>query len=421
MLYFPCFGATDMTLEQLASKKTLSALMLCIGLIQIAGYYLAGMLASTDGSMAVPQPDTLLYCQAARRIVEGCPFSFSAGTAVSTGTTSVLYPFILAIPYWLGATGEALFMAGFWLNALFYLVFLFGWGQVLWNCLENPLARLTGAVLLALSAQPAFCAMAQSDIGCWMAASALLAWGLSINKPSFYGPILVLVPWIRPEGMICVIAFGIVLIASRWFYSKNDAHVPKYAPWIILGLSVFSMVGVFALNYALTGHCQFSSVANKGYFTILPFSDAVKQTADDLLQIVNSYLFGLVTSAPRNLMFPVFLGSIFIWLGIIFHPWRHFQSRNLCVLLLGAGGSILTVASSGWQGTNFDRYLAWIFPLYILFLTEGLITLITWRTQAFRGVLIPVAACIIFFSGTAFVSICRFNICRTKRSIRSRP
>ena len=163
--------------QELTDKKHVTILMLCIGLVQIAGYYLAGILASPDGSMAVPQPDTLLYCQAARRIVEGHPFSFSEGTAVSTGTTSVLYPFILAIPYALGATGDSLFMAGFWLNALFYLVFLFGWGQAFWHWLEHPWARITAALLLVLSGQPAFCAMAQSDIGCWMAVSALLACG----------------------------------------------------------------------------------------------------------------------------------------------------------------------------------------------------------------------------------------------------
>ena len=110
-----------MTLDQLTSRRTLTTLMLCIGLIQVAAYYLAGTLASPDGSMAVPQPDTLLYCQAARRIAEGHPFSFSEGAAACTGTTSVLYPFILAIPYLLGAKGDALLTAGFILNALFYI------------------------------------------------------------------------------------------------------------------------------------------------------------------------------------------------------------------------------------------------------------------------------------------------------------
>ena len=153
-------------------------LMLCIGLVQIAGYYLAGTLASPDGSMAVPQPDTLLYCQAARRIAEGHPFSFSEGADVCTGTTSVLYPFILAIPYLLGAKGDSLLTAGFLLNALFYLAFLLGWARALQIWLERPLSRLVAGMLIALSGQIAFCAMAQSDIGCWLALSGWLAAGL---------------------------------------------------------------------------------------------------------------------------------------------------------------------------------------------------------------------------------------------------
>ena len=130
-----------MTLDQLTSKKNLAAIMLCIGLMQVAVYYLAGTLASPDGSMAVPQPDTLLYCQAARRIAEGHPFSFSEGAAACTGTTSILYPFILAIPYLLGAKGDALLAAGFILNAIFYLMFLLGWAKALKVWLEKPPAH----------------------------------------------------------------------------------------------------------------------------------------------------------------------------------------------------------------------------------------------------------------------------------------
>ena len=65
-----------MRIEKLVDARNLLAILFSIGIVQIAGYYVAGMLASPDGGMAVPQPDTLLYCQAARRIAEGCPFSF---------------------------------------------------------------------------------------------------------------------------------------------------------------------------------------------------------------------------------------------------------------------------------------------------------------------------------------------------------
>ena len=183
-----------MKLRDFPSRKNLLVLILCIGLIQIAAYYVSGMLATQDGCMAVPQPDTLLYCQAARRIVDAHPFSFSEGTAVSTGTTSILYPFLLAVPYALGATGDSLLTAGFLLNAAFYLVFLLGWGVAILEWVEEQRPRLVAMLLLSLAGQPAYCCMAQSDIGCWLAVSGLLAAGLARGRFLFYGPMLLLAP-----------------------------------------------------------------------------------------------------------------------------------------------------------------------------------------------------------------------------------
>ena len=109
------------------ARFSLFKLMFVVGLFQIAAYWYAGSMSSIDGIIAVPQPDTPLYFQSARRIVEGHPFSFSEGTAASTGTTTILYPFLLAIPYALGFTGDSMLVVGFLFNALFYLLFLFGW------------------------------------------------------------------------------------------------------------------------------------------------------------------------------------------------------------------------------------------------------------------------------------------------------
>ena len=392
-----------MSIQEFATRKNVTILMLCIGLVQIAGYYLAGMLASPDGGMAVPQPDTLLYCQAARRIVEGHPFSFSEGTAISTGTTSVLYPFVLAIPYALGATGDALFMAGFWLNAIFYLIFLFGWGQALGQWLEHPWARLLAIILLAISGHPAICAMAQSDIGFWMAASALLAWGLAVNKPVFYGAVLILAPWIRPEGMVCVIAFGLMLVASVLFRRKDESGTRMCVLWTILVLSIISLSSVFLLNYALTGQAQFSSVAYKGYFKIMPFVKAFYNTAGDFWKMTKEILFALAGGFPRTLYAVPLLGGLLGIIGIFCYPWRECKNpAGLFLLLLASGGGFLTVAYSGWQNTNLDRYLAWITPLLVLFTAYGMAMVVDWLPAHTWKPLLP----LVVLFGTAFNAAC---------------
>lgn len=392
-----------MSIHVFTTKKNITVLMLCIGLVQIAGYYLAGMLASPDGSMAVPQPDTLLYCQAARRIVEGHPFSFSEGTAVSTGTTSVLYPFILAIPYALGATGDALFMAGFWLNAIFYLTFLFGWGQAFMQWLDRPWTRLIAMLLLALSGQPAFCAMAQSDIGCWMAVSALLAWGLAIDKPALYGSVFILAPWIRPEGMVCIISFGLVLIVRQWAKPNGEEPSRPSTRWIILTLSLLSAIGVFSLNYALTGHAQFSSVAYKGYFKMMPFVKAFYNTAGDFWTMAREVLFSFAASFPRTLYSVPVIGGILLLIGIFCYPWLKNKTRSgFIVFLLASGGGLITVAYSSWQNTNLDRYLAWIMPLLAIFTAYGTASVVNWLPQHTWKLLLP----LFVFTCSAFNAIC---------------
>ena len=402
-----------MSLNQLTSRKNLAMLMLCIGLVQIAGYYLAGMLASPDGSMAVPQPDTLLYCQAARRIAEGCPFSFSEGSAACTGTTSVLYPFVLAIPYLLGAKGDALFTAGFILNALFYIMFLLGWAKALKIWLEEPLAPFTAALLIALSGQIAFCAMAQSDIGCWLALSGWLAAGLASRNRWLYGSLLSLGPWIRPEGMICVLAFGIILVAlalsSHTHLRFNTPH-RLTQPFLIFFVGIASCMGVFALNYYLTGQAQFASVANKGYFKTVPFMTAIDQTAIDGLRMIKDYLFGLAASSPRDSFLIPFLSAVFMWIGIFKYRWPH-SPMGLAVFITASAGGFLSVAQSGWQGTNFDRYLVWTIPILLIFLAEGISSVAEHLKSKGSPLFLPAAVCLLFSAGVSLVSMCRFYRC----------
>ena len=401
-----------MNINQLASRRTLSMLMLCIGLVQIAGYYLAGTLASPDGSMAVPQPDTLLYCQAARRIAEGHPFSFSEGADVCTGTTSVLYPFILAIPYLLGAKGDSLLTAGFLLNALFYLAFLLGWARALQIWLERPLSRLVAGMLIALSGQIAFCAMAQSDIGCWLALSGWLAAGLAMRNRWLYGSLLVLGPWIRPEGMICVVALGLVLAFYALYTrirSRSLDNESLKGPLAIFLLGIASCGGVFALNYFLTGHAQFASVANKGYFKTLPFAAAADKAALDVLRMLKDYLFGLAASSPRDMFLIPLLSAIFMWIGILRYPWRQKGLSGFMLLLLAGAGGFLSVAQSGWQGTNFDRYLAWIAPMFLVFLAEGIAAVTGYCKGRSAIPALPAAVCLAFSLCTAGVAVFRFN------------
>lgn len=402
-------------------RTPLVLLAVLIGIVQVAGYYLAAMFASADGALPVAQPDTLLYCQAARRICEGAPFSFSAGTAPSTGTTSVLYPFFLAIPYALGFTGDSLLSAGFWLNALCYLVFLGGWAVAMTKWLEEPFAKLLAVLLLALMGQPAYCAMAQSDIGLWMAVSALIVATLPDEarpcKPrtlAFVG-LLTLAPWVRPEGMMLVLAFclvyGVAFLRRRTF--GNFVFV-----LVRLMLPVASVFGVFALNWLLTGEAQFSSVAHKGYLKNLDFAPAVVRLFHDGWTMLSSLVLSLAASAPRSLITVPLIGGAALVLGAVVHPWRRERASSAIAVLLAVSMGFVSVADSQFQGTNMDRYLAWGAPLVALLTAEGVLWVRGALARFPAAAVIP-AAFVAYMAVSSVAYWCIFgNTCRTSDRLR---
>lgn len=385
-------------LTEVKEGRSFSALLFCFGLLQVAAHYLMGATIRSDGGFALPHTDTLLYLQAARRIVEGFPFSFSAGTAVSTGTTSVLYPFVLAIPAFAGVSGEALIRVGFLLNAVFYLVFLFFWGRVILHLFERPWPRLVALALLAFSPQSAFCAFSQSDIGLWMAVSSVLAYGLITDRKAFYLPALLLAPWVRPEGMVCVFAF----LVFEFFARRRSA--------LMLSLPLLaSVLGVFALNFLLTGHAQFSSVAEKGYLSAYGLCRGLYQSAIDFAKMLRELLLGVPTSAPRDFFLMPVIGAALLWLGLFVHDWRrNGVSRELALLVAALGGFAL-VATSGWQDTNADRYLAWIYPLLVLFVAEGA-DFCERRASSEALRFLPAALVMAFSLVMAVASICSFRL-----------
>ena len=390
-------------------RRPVSAALL-IGVVQIAAYWLAGMLASPDGSFPVPQPDTLLYAQAARRICEGAPFSFSPGTAVSTGTTSVLYPFALAVPYSLGFVGDSLFAAGFWLNALFYLVFIWGWSVAVCRWVGDDRAKWLAAVLIALLGHAAYCALAQSDIGMWMAASALIVAGLAANRRALLLVGLVVAPWVRPEGLFCGLALAVVAVWRRAFAWRNVAVGVLWA---------FSAFGVFALNYALTGEAQFASVANKGYLSQYGFAAAVHKTFADGAHMFMDVFLSLARDMPRSIDSMPVVGGVLFLCGLFAHDWRAKSAPRQVAWLIALGLGFASVAQSGWQNTNVDRYMAWLLPVIPMFAAEGAVLLAgKLANSPISRLLAP--SMVLFAIAGSFVYACIFfGFCRDGGQLRA--
>ena len=371
------------------------AILLILGGLQILAYYFVGsMLTPRPFSVALPQPDTLLYCQSAKQIAHGQPFIFSPGEAPSTGCTSHLYPFLLAVPYLLGMHGATLLLGGFILNALLYLAFLYAWHHIFEELLEDDRAKLCASVLLGLFGQSACCALGQTDTGLIMAVTAGVFAAWLKNRRLLVGILLALSPWCRPEGMMLIAAFGFVFVCSfvRLFvcssaqprqagasHENHTSHVTRHTSrvhgdFIAVCVAAISALGVFTFNYLLTGQHQFHSVEFKGYFGNLPLADATLATLIDFLAMLRQLLLGQPAgSIARETYMTPFFGAILGLAGFLTFNWRKHGVSTYC-WLLACLLSLASVASSGWQGTNFDRYLAWLLPTGLIFTSHGIVT-----------------------------------------------
>lgn len=350
----------------LSARDGLIVLLAC-GFLQIAAYYLAGSWASPGHNLAVPQPDTLLFCQSARQIADGMPYVYTPGDKPCTGNTTHLYPFLLAALYKAGATGDALLTAGFALNALLYLLCLANWGLIAGRLATSPAARAAACVLFGLNGQAAFCALSQSDVGLFLAVSSGVFAALLAGRTGWLMALLALAPWCRPEGAMFAVLFLAALVVRRVVLRQRSLP----GEWAAAGVALLSAACVFAVNDWLTGYAQFQSVYAKGYFRHFAFLSAVQLTLADAVQMVRELFLGQPDCMPREGFFLPLLGALFAWVGVMRRPWLGADSwKELWWLAVSLGG-VAVVATSGWQNTNVDRYLTWILPVWLFYMAEG--------------------------------------------------
>lgn len=315
------------------------------------------------------QEDALLYCQSARQFAQGTPFVFTPLGEVSTGNTTYLYPILLVPFYLFWGTGNGIFLYGFLLNAIFYLAFIWAWFLILGKLISDAWTRIVAMLLLVTFGQAMAVATGQTDTGLFMAVTATMFAALLHRRMVLFGFLLALSPWCRPEGTILSVLYlgflvGTLILEKRPIRRKE---------FVIACAAIASALSVFAVNYALTGQFQYQSVSEKGHFKNFDFIFACFSTFQDLLTMVRGLFLGLEQESPRDgFLLPLFGGLLFVC-GLLKYPWRE-DSENRWKLLWWMCSGVATiglVASSGWQGTNIDRYEGWILPLVPCFMAVG--------------------------------------------------
>ena len=344
-------------------------IVFCLCLLSIAMFYNAAVLSSDDTSLPAVTPDSYLYVQYASAIANGHPYKYHIDDSSTTGSTSHLYPFILAAFLAVGFEEPNLLGVMFWLNAIFFLL----WGNLFWRLCNKMFPKTAPfiAVLACLNGHTVYAFLGLSDMGLFILLTTCLWLALSLGKHLRAGWFLSLCVFCRPEGMIITGCLILAFMIDKCFSSEPSTK--KNIIPILVGITSAALV--FLFNYLLTGHLVFDSIAQKGSFNRMPFLIALNVSIREAIHTFREIIFFSAANFRAYLGLSV-LGGLLTLAGI---SSRWSTKNRFCFLesnwLLCALSVLLMSSSSGLGSIHLDRYFAWILPLLSMYTIVGLFAL----------------------------------------------
>ncbi|MBV8759365.1 MAG: hypothetical protein JO257_18905, partial [Deltaproteobacteria bacterium] len=297
----------------------------------------------------LPLDDSYIYLTYAKQFGRAQPFTYFPGGGYSAGSTSVLWPMLLA-PFWtLGARGHALVWVSYGMcSALYASVALGVWRFV--RGAAGEAAGLFAAGVVLCIAPFAWCSLSGMEVA--FAAALLVAMLLLLPRGFSWRLVAVMAAasLSRPEAMLIVFAlcgyFTVAQRNARWLV----ALVPP-ALWL-------------AANKIFAGNLMPNTGVAKSHFYLPGFDWTYWSTA--VTQQTGRMFRALFWDAKSPLVWPRVM-ALLVAVGVV-RAWlwaRREKQLVLGLLVIGAPFAMMiaVIASSGqWDFQKF-RYIAPAFPL----------------------------------------------------------
>lgn len=222
--------------------------------------FVAAMLHQTGGVWSAPLDDVFIHFDYARSTARGYPFQWSEGNGYSSGNTSVAYPFVLALGYWVGFRELALVQWSLLVAFGFLLLFFWGAGR-----LVAPLGAWARYLV-----PPMVLSMGALGWSLWSGmenAMHLGVWGLAVlatlraEQRTGSTRALVRASWlvglvgalfvlVRPESAVCLASFGVFLA----YRGRKLGLASMLRVLVAVGLfGVLALAALFVANRVYTG------------------------------------------------------------------------------------------------------------------------------------------------------------------------
>lgn len=348
-------------------RRQLMTLALAAGLLT-GGILWAAKSAQTAAFGPAPvQPDSLVYFQYARAIAEGHAYCFTPDQLPSTGSTSHLYPFVLAALIKAGGIPRLETMS-FVFNGACHAAALLLVALIAWRL--QPRAAPVAVLLALLSGHLAMTVFSDCDMSLFVPL-ALGVFAAAIHgRVRWLAILLVVAAWTRPEGMVMSVVLA-AAAALLWLTRKEDRG--GAARFLAAGAAgVAASLLVLWWNHHLTGHAGFDSTAHKSWFAQYPWTGALIRSAQDFMAIWSGAFWGF-GSGVRPLLGVPLVGGALCLAGLTTGRREagtpaFLQTWWIAAIVAATG----LVAVGGWAGAVFDRYLGWITPFVCIYAAIGL-------------------------------------------------
>lgn len=357
--------------------------------LAISALFGLAMVSVTEGHLVAPLDDSYICFQYARELSQGRFLEYTDNGGFSSGSTSLVYPFLLVPFFWLGFGGVKILLVSYAIGTICFIVsavllFLIGRelcderlgevaallflinGNLAWNYLSGMETGLFSTLLL--TAIYFLVRWAGERRAGWLTAG--LIW-------------FSLASLARPEGYILLFICIIFVILRGWrlYGARILFSLLTLFPYAFYLIFVRIQTGTFSTSGVLE-----KSVLSAPYYT--PWEKMGKLT-DNLLLVLGGYYHNLANSFFHDgAMFPISpVGALYpfslfppaaflfalagIFLGITReHNKSSFRPILLMALLLCFG--ILCVTNAEVVASHYFRYLCPFQSLFLFFVAFGL-------------------------------------------------
>lgn len=317
--------------------------------------YLIGSRSLGGGQPVMPVDDAYIHFQYAKQIAAGQPNVYNPGDAPTSGATSFLYPYLLAIGYGVGFQGLNL---GYWAMAIGLFALITAVIAVYQIAVELDAPLWFALILMAafaLNGATAWHFMSGMETGLMMSFTLWVFYSWLTRRFRLFVMMAVLLALTRPEGsMMAVIA--VVLYALE----QRRVTLP-------LALPILASLVQPATNFLLTGSLSASGNQSKSLLGMIPaYPDRIiERIVGNFVRMWSEFIAGV---GEHGILYLTPLLALLALIGL----WRISRQQKRWTLLILVLAWLLSVSATvSTLDTAFWHFKRYQMPLMVLFFVLG--------------------------------------------------